>query len=118
MIRGCIFYENTGCASRKGIIDTSRPVVVVSNRIFGKVVQVVPLTSSEKKLMETNELHIPVCVNYRDSIALCEQIRTVHIEELSRAPKCRCTEEELRAIDTALKKMLFGGNDEEKEQDD
>ena len=115
MIRGCIFYENTGAASRNGIIDTGRPVVVVSNRIYGKAVQVVPLTSSDKKKMETNNLHIPVCVNTRDSIALCEQIRTVHIAELSRAPKGRCTDEEIRAIESALKTMFFGGNYEEKE---
>lgn len=107
MIRGCIFYENTEAPERFGIINTGRPVVVVSNRIFGKAVQVVPLTSSEAKLSQEDDLHVPVCVNGRDSIALCEQIRTVHIQELSRAPKGRCSDDELAQIDAALEEMLF-----------
>lgn len=108
MIKGCIFYENSDVPLRDGIINSNRPVVIVSHRMYGDVVQVVPLTTSARKADERRN-HVSVNVNGRESIALCEQIRTVSMHELSRAPKGVCTAGEIAAIDAALAEILFEG---------
>lgn len=108
MIKGCIFYENSDAPIRDGIINSNRPVVIVSHRMHGDVVQVVPLTTSVKKA-DDRKNHVSVNVNGRKSIALCEQIRTVSMHELSRAPKGICTDSEIAAIDDALAEILFKG---------
>lgn len=109
MIKGCIFYENSDAPLRNGIIGSRRPVVVVSRRIYGNIVHVVPLTTSEQRLKdsEIRSFHVPVDVNGRQSVALCEQIRTVSLEELSRSPRGVCSNAEIHAIDEALKEMFF-----------
>lgn len=111
MIKGCIFYENSDVPLRNGIIGSRRPVVVVSRRIYGNIVHVVPLTTSEQRLKdsEIRSFHVPVDVNGRQSVALCEQIRTVNLEELSRSPRGVCTAGEIAAIDAALAEILFEG---------
>ena len=115
MIKGCIFYENAEGPLREGIIGSNRPVVIVSHRMYGDVVQVVPLTTSVHKF-DDKKNHVSVNVNGRDSVALCEQIRTVNMHELSRAPKGICTADELRAINVALAEILFEGETYEEQE--
>jgi mRNA interferase MazF len=78
----------------------SRPAVIVSNdkgNKFSPNVEVVFLTSRDKKPMPT---HVRVACNV-PSIAMCENVQTVSKERLGTFVK-RCTEEEMKSIDTAL----------------
>ena len=108
MIKGCIFYENSKVPIRDGIISSKRPVIIVSHRMYGDVVQVVPLTTSETRF-DNRKNHVIVDVNGTQSVALCEQIRTVTMNELSRYPKGVCSKEEIDQIDSALAEILFKG---------
>ena len=108
MIKGLIFYENAEIPIREGIISSNRPVVIVSQRMFGDVVQVIPLTSSDRRF-DGMKHHVNVDVDGRKSVALCEQIRTVNTKDLSRMPKGICSKEEIDRIDSALAEMIFGG---------
>lgn len=108
MIKGCIFYEASDTPIRDGIISSKRPVIIVSHRMYGDVVQVVPLTTSETRF-DNRKNHVIVDVNGTQSVALCEQIRTVTMNELSRYPKGVCSKEEISAIDAALAEILFKG---------
>lgn len=59
----------------------SRPVVVVQceagNRANGPTTIIVPITSRRHKHRIPTHVHIPKGILPRDSIAICEQIRTV-----------------------------------------
>lgn len=74
--RGQIYYvypaETVGSEQEGG-----RPAIIVSNDVgneFSKVVEVVYLTTREKKPLPT---HVRISSTSRQSIALCEQIETI-----------------------------------------
>lgn len=107
MIRGGIYYEFApGGRERKGVIMSGRPVVVVSPRPWGDVVQVVPLTTSAKRCADGLEHHVPVQLGEEESVALCEQVRTVDKSYLRKWPVGVCSAETMRVIDAQLKKIL------------
>lgn len=82
-----------------------RPAVIVSSDVgntYSKIVQVVYLTSKPKRL---SPIHVPVCVNQRPGLALCEQIHTVDKSRL-RQLMHTLSEEEMGEIDAALQVSL------------
>ena len=98
--RGDIFYIKkadpiTGTEQEQG-----RPAVIVSNDIgneFANIVEVVYLTSKNKKPMPT---HVQIKCNVL-STALCEQITTVSKERLGDFIR-QCTYEEMQEIEKAM----------------
>lgn len=78
-----------------------RPAVIVSNNKCNKhspVLEVVYLTTADKPNLPT---HVTIRSAPRVSTALCEQVHSVDASRIGNF--CgRCTEQELRAIDTAL----------------
>lgn len=105
MKRGEIYYiaslQNT-CGSE---IAKGRPAVIVSNDTLNSsssVVEVVYLTTQPKAYMPT---HVTTEATGRTSTVLCEQISSVSITRIE--DYCGiCTEEEMAAIDKALKSSL------------
>ena len=98
--RGDIFYVEKVFGSRGCEIEGGRPAVIVSNdkcNMFSGVVEVVYLTSKQKKDLPTHEKVI--C--QEKSTALCEQIHSVAVERLGQWYRT-CTDEEMKAIDEAL----------------
>ena len=88
-------YENIGCE-----MNGDRPAVIVSNDIgneHANIVEVVYLTTAEKKAMPT---HVPVICRTM-STALCENIDTVSKSRLGDFIRC-CTVDEMNKIDEAL----------------
>lgn len=103
--RGDMFFvtrrgdDSIGAEMRSG-----RPAIIVSNDIsnkFSDVVEVVFLTSREKKELPT---HVQV-VGKVLSTALCEQINTVSKARLGNFIRS-CTDEEMANIDKALMESL------------
>lgn len=81
--RGEIFFINEGesSGSEQG---GARPGIIVSNDVGNKhapIVEVVYLTSREKKLMPT---HVRIKSSPIPSIALCEQIETVYKKRIGK----------------------------------
>lgn len=103
--KGLIYFENVQMPQRYGIIASHRPVVVVSERPSGEAVQVVPLTTSTHK-MDGLFCHVPIETTGRCSVALCEQVRTATVSELSRFPKGFCSAGEMKKIDAALRRLF------------
>lgn len=99
--RGDIFYISKGKTRTYGSEqEPDRPAVIVSNNTgnhFAPVVEVVYLTTQEKNQMPT---HADVLCKV-PSVALCEQIFTVHKDRLGDYIRS-CTEEEMKGIDKAL----------------
>lgn len=88
-----------------GEIRKTRPAVVVSNNIWNRDsnrVQVVPLTSSEKRLF-LFEAH--VTVRGRQNKAMADQIRTVAKERISEKIG-QVTIDEMAAIERAIRVQL------------
>ena len=84
--------------------DAVRPAVIVSNdkgNLFAPVVEVVFLTTQEKKTLPT---HTTV-LGKIPSTALCEQITTVSKERITEYIRS-CTKEEMQAIDRCIKISL------------
>lgn len=84
--------------------DAVRPAVIVSNdtgNLFAPIVEVVFLTTQEKKPLPT---HTTVMCKV-PSTALCEQITTVSKERITEYIRT-CTEKELQAIDRCIKISL------------
>jgi mRNA interferase MazF len=99
--RGDIFYVRKHplgtCGSEQ---DAGRPAVIVSNNKgnkFANQVEVVYLTTSEKKPLPT---HVPV-MGEMPSVALCESVFTVDKTRLAAYIRC-CSEKEMAGIDKAL----------------
>lgn len=100
--RGDIFFvdkysKDFGCGSEQ---STGRPAIVVSNDMgnkYSSMVEVVYLTSQEKKPLPT---HVEVICQV-PSTALCEQICSVSKERLSSFVRT-CTDAEMKKIDEAL----------------
>ena len=88
----------------------ARPGIRVSNDIGNKhapIVEVVYLTSREKKLMPT---HVRIKSSPIPSIALCEQIETVYKKRIGKY-LAKATMDEMKQIDKALAVSIgLGGN--------
>lgn len=107
--RGEIFFINEGESSgseQRG----ARPGIIVSNDVGNKhapIVEVVYLTSREKKLMPT---HVRIKSSPIPSIALCEQIETVYKKRIGKY-LAKATMDEMKQIDKALAVSIgLGGN--------
>ena len=95
--RGEIFFINEGesSGSEQG---GARPGIIVSNDVGNKhapIVEVVYLTSREKKLMPT---HVRIKSSPIPSIALCEQIETVYKKRIGKY-LAKATMDEMKRID-------------------
>lgn len=107
--RGEIFFINEGesSGSEQG---GARPGIIVSNDVGNKhapIVEVVYLTSREKKLMPT---HVRIKSSPIHSIALCEQIETVYKKRIGKY-LAKATMDEMKQIDKALAVSIgLGGN--------
>lgn len=107
--RGEIFFINEGesSGSEQG---GARPGIIVSNDVGNKhapIVEVVYLTSREKKLMPT---HVRIKSSPIPSIALCEQIETVYKKRIGKY-LAKATIDEMKQIDKALAVSIgLGGN--------
>lgn len=107
--RGEIFFINEGesSGSEQG---GARPGIIVSNDGGNKhapIVEVVYLTSREKKLMPT---HVRIKSSPIPSIALCEQIETVYKKRIGKY-LAKATMDEMKQIDKALAVSIgLGGN--------
>ena len=100
--RGC----SVGCEQHAG-----RPGIVVSNdknNRFSRTLEVVLLTTREKKWLPT---HVPIHSVRYPSTALCEQIMTVAVERVGRYIG-RLTKAEQHAVDKAMMvSIALGPND-------
>ena len=107
--RGEIFFINEGesSGSEQG---GARPGIIVSNDVGNKhapIVEVVYLTSREKKLMPT---HVRIKSSPIPSIALFEQIETVYKKRIGKY-LAKATMDEMKQIDKALAVSIgLGGN--------
>ena len=107
--RGEIFFINEGesSGSEQG---GARPGIIVSNDVGNKhapIVEVVYLTSREKKLMPT---HVRIKSSPIPSIALCERIETVYKKRIGKY-LAKATMDEMKQIDKALAVSIgLGGN--------
>lgn len=106
--RGDVFYidreETVGCEQRSG-----RPAIVVSTDTLNlalKTVEIVYLTTQPKREAVT---HVPILSTGLPSTALCEQVTTVDTTRLC-GYKCSCSEEEMAAIDEAIRFSLSLGD--------
>ena len=98
--RGGIFYierADTVGSEQKA----NRPAIIVSNNLnnkYSQVVEVVYLTTQQKKPLPT---HVPINSAKYPGTALCEQVHSVAVERLG---DCigHCTPAELALIDAAL----------------
>lgn len=105
MMRGDIHYvmetgSHTGSEQYAG-----RPAIIVSNDMcnaHSPVAEVVFLTTRPKTDLPT---HVTIRSTTKTSIALCEQITSVSVERLG-SYAGTCTEQEMSAIDTALRVSL------------
>lgn len=107
--RGEIFFINEGESSGNEQ-GGARPGIIVSNDVGNKhapIVEVVYLTSREKKLMPT---HVRIKSSPIPSIALCEQIETVYKKRIGKY-LAKATMDEMKQIDKALAVSIgLGGN--------
>ena len=99
--RGDIYYVCRSGAVTGCEMETGRPAIIVSNNKgneCSEVVEVVYLTTQEKKPMPT---HVEIMCKGTRSTEICEQINAVSKERLTDYA-CSCTAEEMTAIDKAL----------------
>lgn len=105
--RGDIFFiENRKYIEDYSVIrqDISRPAIIVSNDTgnhFSNIVEVVYLTSQDKKPLPT---HCDVLCRV-PSIALCEQVHTVSKDRIGDFIRT-CTDREMQAVDECIKVSL------------
>ena len=82
--RGSVYWWNCPMHSRKHIQQGVRPVVVVSNdrcNEFSDVVTVVPFTT---KARHPYPQQVAVLLDGEMSVALCDQVTSVPVDELQR----------------------------------
>ena len=99
--RGDIFWIRQDYNSVGSEIRKNRPGIIVSNdrnNTYSETVEIVYLTTAEKKPMPT---HIVVNAMGKQSTALCECVYTVDKTRLENY-YCTLTEEEAKAVDDAL----------------
>lgn len=105
--RGDIFYIEDGMYKMgysSVIQNDGRPAIIVSNDTgnkFSNVVEIVYLTSQQKKPLPT---HCNVLCKVQ-SVALCEQIQTVSKDSLGDFVRT-CTDREMKAVDECIKVSL------------
>lgn len=103
--RGDIFYiANSKCYATDPDNTAGRPGIIVSANELNEhsiLVQIVYLTSQEKRFMPT---HVSVMCN-KPSTALCENITTVHKDRLGDYIRT-CTEEEMTDIEDGIRAAL------------
>lgn len=110
VLRGQVWWVNTNKDIIGNVQSTNRPHLVVSNNIGNRnanVVTVVPCTSEEKKKMP---MHVECEINGILNTVLCEQIRTININELM-GYMFTLEKDTMKKVDKALKITL--GIDEE-----
>ena len=103
--RGDIYYiANSKCYATDPNNTAGRPGIIVSANELNErsiLVQIVYLTSQEKRLMPT---HVSVMCS-KPSTALCENITTVHEDRLGDYIRT-CTEEEMADIEDGIRAAL------------
>ena len=103
--RGDIYYiANSKCYATNPNDTAGRPGIIVSANELNErspLVQVVYLTSQEKRLMPT---HVSVMCS-KPSTALCENITTVHKDRLGDYIRT-CTNEEMADIEDGIRCAL------------
>ena len=103
--RGDIYYiANSKCYATDPNNTAGRPGIIVSANELNErsiLVQIVYLTSQEKRLMPT---HVSVMCS-KPSTALCENITTVHKDRLGDYIRT-CTEEEMADIEDGIRAAL------------
>ena len=99
--RGDIFWVRQDLNSVGSEIRKNRPAIIVSNdrnNTYSETVEIVYLTTAEKKPMPT---HVVINTMGKQSTALCECVYTVDKARLENY-YCTLTEEETKLIDEAL----------------
>lgn len=104
--RGDIFFieNNYRTDYPSGIQNEHRPAIIVSNDTgnkFSNVVEVVFLTSQDKKPLPT---HCTVLCRV-PSTALCEQITTIHKDRIGDFIRT-CTDKEMKAVNECIRISL------------
>lgn len=79
---GEVYYVDFPVAEERGIEEGTRPAIIVSNdvgNLYSPVVNVIPLTTSSRKLQRNlpMHVHIPAVGALRDSVAMVEQMRPI-----------------------------------------
>lgn len=99
--RGDVFYiQGPGyCVGSE--MSKTRPAVVVSNEknnIYAPLVEIVYLTTAEKKPLPT---HVPITIYGRKNTVLCESVYTVSKERVG-SYLCTLDSDEMALVDAAL----------------
>lgn len=99
--RGDIFWVRQDYAAVGSEARKNRPAIIVSNdknNTYSETVEIVYLTTAEKKPMPT---HVSVETMGKQSTALCEAIYTVDKERLENY-YCTLTADEMKLVDQAV----------------
>ncbi len=104
--RGQIWVANIPFSKENSCIQQGRrPVVIISNEMNNAnspVVTVVTLTSRVKKKLPTHVILSTECGLERESMALCEQIMTIDVNDLI-FEVAMCNDDKMSEIERALK---------------
>lgn len=109
MKRGEIYYINKASQSGSEQI-AGRPAIIVSNddcNANSPVIEVVFLTTAPKHDLPT---HVNIYSSTKPSTAICEQISSIDVARVANFVAV-CTEDEMSAIDEALRISLGLEND-------
>lgn len=99
--RGDIFWVRQDYAAVGSEARKNRPAIIVSNdknNTYSETVEIVYLTTAEKKPMPT---HVSIETMGKQSTALCEAIYTVDKERLENY-FCTLTDDEMKLVDQAV----------------
>lgn len=99
--RGDIFWVRQDYAAVGSEARKNRPAIIVSNdknNTYSETVEIVYLTTAEKKPMPT---HVSIETMGKQSTALCEAIYTVDKERLENC-YCTLTADEMKLVDQAV----------------
>lgn len=102
--RGDVIKLKNELVSTGSVQSFNRPYVVISNDIgnhYSNICLCVPLTSQNKKMSQPTHTRI----NYRNSVALCEQIHTIDQKQIE-IIYYHLSDEEMRKINDCLKISL------------
>ena len=98
--RGDMYYIENAKITDNASYEGGRPAIIVSNdqnNKFGQYVEVVYLTTQDKKPLPT---HVQI-MSSLPSTVLCESIYTINKDRLGTFIRA-CTEEEMQEVDKAL----------------
>lgn len=99
--RGDVFYIQGPSYCVGSEMSKTRPAVVVSNEknnIYAPLVEIVYLTTAEKKPLPT---HVPITIYGRKNTVLCESVYTVSKERIG-SYLCTLDSDEMALVDAAL----------------